>query len=1116
MNASSSSPTKAVKRGRTSSKSKASKRSGTILRAVPMATACATAPLSPLERDMATLPNQEILTNIGFISPSGSQSSFRPLPQNHGLRPRAHSSSASMLSPIQDGAEMKFFGNQNATVGIYKHGRIQWEDENTSSVEGSISEPRSPRSRKSRRPRIQVIIPNDQRNRPLPSIPFFSHNHHVRSASADIVYNHEVSPPSGSKNTRVRDSIVSPLSTQLHRPQRSLPSAKIENPEHQSNSSAHSNIPLLSNSSDESHGDDASSIYSQRSSMTSVEASSPTQKKAINFRERTGSAAFSIKSPVDAGIFDEEAQGRAPDAKSVNAETGPRITSPAILPSRRYATHPPIEEDVVFQPTCVLRPSRKTPNNLPPRRVSSRPSSNHSSRRRSLASNPTMGVINQAINRSESKQFSSGIPSPTLSEAENDLEQHLTAFGDDNPFKWDEVIARTAAGIDETQDSPPVLPRKSSKRQSQIGPANFRLSRVPCNHIASQIKRNRSLGKGKGLTISIPSKTKRMTDDFFLSPIPIPPKATKRSITPEVAENVILTILRSLESLDDLFATAIVNRGFYRVFKRHELDLMKSSLRKMSPPAWEYREICYPGHDQHDQEDLETARPRLDYTPTTYIQYYTRDFYIIGALKSLIKDQCQSFVRPEISVALVSSDPADSARVDDALWRIWTFCKIFGSGKGREEDIVAQMDWLKGGELVHQNTCRGTIITTDLLDMNDALANAPECFAKGNEGGLTAEQLFDMMELWNCLGVLLQPFEGRTIQAREYGVYENTEIRGGDIDGEEMMLDEWYYYLLTLGLSTIFDLAGLCRQRDPSAFKLASQNGWMNWTPPMLGGTRRNFLKEAASRVYEDKIALTYASSSTKEVQRHLSKQRIQRHITELRKRKNSGERLPEIRMSQERPISEWEGVITKLTSPRPSPGSNIVSHIPSLRSAAPNSVLSQELSSTVSELPASRTSPPPNRPRSPPTRTVAEPLLPTPPSSTVPSVAPSHYAPSVAPSMPSIDEHPAFLNRSESIPNMPSLEEHPAFARYLQQREAPISSPPSVPSIVERPAFQQHPLQRHIYQSDVSENTADKAVYRIVEMGFTPEQARHALRMTDLGDGLRVDRAVEFLLRQG
>jgi uncharacterized UBP type Zn finger protein len=69
-------------------------------------------------------------------------------------------------------------------------------------------------------------------------------------------------------------------------------------------------------------------------------------------------------------------------------------------------------------------------------------------------------------------------------------------------------------------------------------------------------------------------------------------------------------------------------------------------------------------------------------------------------------------------------------------------------------------------------------------------------------------------------------------------------------------------------------------------------------------------------------------------------------------------------------------------------------------------------------------------------------------------------------------------------------------------------------PPVEEHPAFLQHPLQRDIFQSDAAENSADKAIYRIVEMGFTPDQARQALRITDMGDGLRVDRAVELLLR--
>lgn len=784
-------------------KRKASKSSGTILRAVPASTACATAPLLSKERDIPP-SNQEIHSSVGRISPASDGMSVQSHSQNNaGRTTRLRSSSATALSPIKAGKEMKSFSSTpslKGTIGIYKHGRIQWEHKDTSSSDcqsRKSSQSRSSSSARSQRPRIQVVIPKEQRDRPLPTSPFFGQpsSNHIRSASADIETMSDISPPSGSKRAHVRDSMVSPLSTRQARPpQHFHPSINEQISKSGMGSPEPSNATC--NSSDDSRGDDASSTYSNQSSLTSAEAGSPPcPSKSMSSRVNIAGVEFSVTSPVKAGVFSSPPR-EATKSDIAGHETGHRYATPS-PPPRHYAHHPRIEDDTEFIPTCSLQPPRNASSALRRRPSTVRRHSNRCSRRRSLATNPGMGAINQAINRSSSKQFTPRIPSPTLSEAENDLEAQLTSFTDDNPFKWDTVVTRKDSPLspqgEPRKDSitydiaryspPPELPRKSSKRQSQFGPNGFRLSRVPGDHIASQIKRNRSLNKGKGLSIIIPETKRMTTDDFVLSPIPIPPKDVKRTITPEVAENVILTILRNLESLDDLFATAVVNRGFYRVFKRHELELMKAALRKMSPPAWEHREICYPGHDEGDEED---DRPRQEYTPASYIQYYTRDMYIIAAIKSLIKDNCQSFIRPEISIALVSEDQVESARVDDALWRIWTFCKIFGCGKGREEDVVAQMDWLNGGALVHQSSCTYSVLTCD--DFNETLASAPECFAKGNEGGLTAEQLFDMMELWNCLGVLLQPIGGRTIQAREFGVYENTDVRGGDIDGEEIML----------------------------------------------------------------------------------------------------------------------------------------------------------------------------------------------------------------------------------------------------------------------------------------------------------------------------------------
>jgi len=62
--------------------------------------------------------------------------------------------------------------------------------------------------------------------------------------------------------------------------------------------------------------------------------------------------------------------------------------------------------------------------------------------------------------------------------------------------------------------------------------------------------------------------------------------------------------------------------------------------------------------------------------------------------------------------------------------------------------------------------------------------------------------------------------------------------------------------------------------------------------------------------------------------------------------------------------------------------------------------------------------------------------------------------------------------------------------------------------------ATQQHPRQLEMADPQAP-NSVDRAVFRIVEMGFSPEEAKIALRETDRGDRLRVDHAVEYLLRK-
>jgi hypothetical protein len=335
-------------------------------------------------------------------------------------------------------------------------------------------------------------------------------------------------------------------------------------------------------------------------------------------------------------------------------------------------------------------------------------------------------------------------------------------------------------------------------------------------------------------------------------------------------------------------------------------------------------------------------------------------------------------------------------------------------------------------------------------------------------------------------------------------------------------VDEWCSYLLTFGLSTVLDLATSSHQETQNPFKFAAQQGLMKWTPPILGSSRRYFLKEAASRVYEDRIAQTFAALSTRDIQRQMSKQRYEDHMVELRHRRAAGTPISPTTFAQERPMSEWSTIIGDLTRARPETctGHDIVSYVPRVRSA-----LAQELTASITELSATTTPPSPSARSSSPRRTVAQCLLPTPPPSTVPSVRDRN---SMAISMPSIEEHPAHQS-DQKVPYVPSLADHPAFRHHNPppQTHSAHYSPQSLCEYYshsrnssdhyqysgELPVYQQHPVQHDIYASAPHEHTAEKAIYQIVDMGFTHEEAKEALRMTDLGDGLKVDRAVELLL---
>lgn len=325
----------------------------------------------------------------------------------------------------------------------------------------------------------------------------------------------------------------------------------------------------------------------------------------------------------------------------------------------------------------------------------------------------------------------------------------------------------------------------------------------------------------------------------------------------EIPDGVVLSLMKNVVNLDVLFKYAQVNRQFYRVFKDDELSLIQNALFTMNPPAWELREMSPPwSDDSNGLKDPDAPVPA--YTPSTYLQHYARDVFALVRLKALIYSRCNTIVRAETIRGLTGEDDVRASEIDEAFWRVWTFCRIFGCGKNREGDLNGQLDWLNAGYLAKRSKSGATVVSAELFfSMNNVLFHPPAGFGDGNGEGLTCDQLYDMLEIWNCLGTLVQSFHRECKDARVAGIFDGLDVAVGDIAKEEVMLEEWTHYLLTLGPSALVRLSTV--KKTPSAkelFDMAKQMGVTKWKAPGEGNTRSSFLREAISRAYDNRVAI--------------------------------------------------------------------------------------------------------------------------------------------------------------------------------------------------------------------------------------------------------------------
>ncbi|OQD79261.1 hypothetical protein PENANT_c056G04703 [Penicillium antarcticum] len=230
--------------------------------------------------------------------------------------------------------------------------------------------------------------------------------------------------------------------------------------------------------------------------------------------------------------------------------------------------------------------------------------------------------------------------------------------------------------------------------------------------------------------------------------------------------------LKPLEgSLSDLFDLAR-RHGVQLEDVPLGLPLIRSVLRRSHPEQWELREmglpvtpagkVIQPGSREYFHHLVSPHRERpLCLSARDYCDHHEYEILTCAYITGAIMMQCEAVATTldakRWSVLQLALNDYQDPRWDGmhrALWRIWTFCRVFGSNKGREEDWQGQRAWLEG-HAIHSDDGGGFGIYPGSLQ-SEVLDNPPESFGSGNQGGLMPEELKDMMFIWICLQWMLR------------------------------------------------------------------------------------------------------------------------------------------------------------------------------------------------------------------------------------------------------------------------------------------------------------------------------------------------------------------------
>lgn len=187
---------------------------------------------------------------------------------------------------------------------------------------------------------------------------------------------------------------------------------------------------------------------------------------------------------------------------------------------------------------------------------------------------------------------------------------------------------------------------------------------------------------------------------------------------------------------------------------------------------------------------------QTSYTPATYVEYHSVATDTVRTFSSLISARCEYFC------------PGDAFATEEALFNVWSYCTLFAPSSS---SLDAQEEWLQSS-----------------------------CFSN--------EQVLDMLKVWNCISVLLQPFLKEERLARMYGIVTTPK----DAEGAEAKvlgeLEDFVEGLLVRGLDTLLPIVRWGEEEHNQRYAIVVAKGLHRVRNN--GVERGRFLKEVASGVY--------------------------------------------------------------------------------------------------------------------------------------------------------------------------------------------------------------------------------------------------------------------------